>query len=162
MGLCGNLASSSYTCTDARFFLQGVHTSIIWDGPKFNPVYVRIKSTTPCNLPKSLRNSAIFFIPSETISMNCLFSQSCWICFCTAELILSSFIVLEFRTASFQFWCKREGQTSSSMSVKLVSGYWHAHAKFQVQTARAWIWRQCRFHQANQPMTDLTWGTLWR
>lgn len=38
--------------------------------------------------PKSFRNSAIFFIPWETISMNSLFSQSCWICCWTSELIL--------------------------------------------------------------------------
>ena len=46
----------------------------------------------PCCLhfcsPKSFRNSAIFFIPWETISMNSLFSQSCWICCWTSELIL--------------------------------------------------------------------------
>lgn len=40
------------------------------------------------DMSKSLRNSAIFFIPWETISMNSLFSQSCWICCWTSELIL--------------------------------------------------------------------------
>lgn len=70
--------------------------------------------------PKSLRNSAIFFIPSDTTSMNSLFSQSCCICCCTSLLMVENF---PFLSVEFLDWGRR--QSPSIYSAEPYFCYWH-------------------------------------